>query len=161
MDYFGRLGNYRPVTIYLGFNPSGLMDYFGSSETISKSEIPMGFNPSGLMDYFGSSYCACSCSGELRFNPSGLMDYFGRIAAPNAPIYTAKFQSFWVNGLLWKVPKLKKTLERLCLFQSFWVNGLLWKKLIFWVMLELQNVSILLGQWITLEGCQGTLHQAG
>ena len=62
-----------------------------------------------------------------RFNPSGSMDYFGRSPSVGRCRALNWFQSFWVNGLLWKVSPNKCRIE----------------KLIF--------VSILLGQWITLE----------
>ena len=37
-------------------------------------------------------------------------------------------------------------------FQSFWVNGLLWKHCLRCKYENELEVSILLGQWITLEG---------
>ena len=40
-------------------------------------------------------------------------------------------------------------------FQSFWVNGLLWKKVGALVHIWQLPVSILLGQWITLEDIIG------
>ena len=62
----------------------------------------------------------------MCFNPSGSMDYFGRLNAIDEIRIEAMFQSFWVNGLLWKIKNdLTRETERL--FQSFWVNGLLWK----------------------------------
>ena len=60
------------------------------------------------------------------FNPSGSMDYFGSgldyISVANFVV----FQSFWFNGLLWKIFSIVKTLSQF-------------------------TVSILLVQWITLE----------
>ena len=67
-------------------------------------------------------------SGELLqgFNPSGSMDYFGSPENEDVLLLIASFQSFWVNGLLWK------TIAILALSPPI-------------------VVSILLGQWITLE----------
>ena len=60
------------------------------------------------------------------------------------------FQSFWVNGLLWKgVGSIFGWLGKR--FQSFWVNGLLWKIFLLQLLFVDVSVSILLGQWITLE----------
>ena len=60
------------------------------------------------------------------FNPSGSMDYFGSFSVMPSTASKNQFQSFWVNGLLWKT---NWTIEA---HRSSWV-------------------SILLGQWITLE----------
>ena len=56
------------------------------------------------------------------------MDYFGRAKVGTEEWVDATFQSFWVNGLLWKgLPCLRESVTP-------------------------ESVSILLGQWITLEG---------
>ena len=134
------------------------------------------------------------------FNPSGSMDYFGRRGVFQANTVETEFQSFWVNGLLWKIvcvvedisqssevsillgqwitleesygnaplqaypcfnpsgsmdyfgsETTQHELEIAAMFQSFWVNGLLWKVTIRTATEGAGSVSILLGQWITLE----------
>ena len=61
-----------------------------------------------------------------------------------------KFQSFCVNGFLWKIDILSDRTRNIA-FQSFCVNGFLWKILV-WIADEIWiAVSILLCQWIPLE----------
>ena len=78
------------------------------------------------------------------------MDYFGSFFEEFPFFSSLLFQSFWVNGLLWK-----NTRE---IAKTFWflVSILLGQ----WITLEEDRerphaneakVSILLGQWITLE----------
>ena len=79
------------------------------------------------------------------------MDYFGRFTPLGRRELPYVFQSFWVNGLLWKRRRgenlrarakvsillgqwitLEVHLKNIYMwyrreFQSFWVNGLLWK----------------------------------
>ena len=69
-------------------------------------------------------WCAGTTSG---FNPSGSMDYFGSAPFNNEIGRALEFQSFWVNGLLWKDCEINVTSNYISEFQSFWVNGLLWK----------------------------------
>ena len=127
MDYFGRqlaraFARWDPlVSILLG-------QWITLEVTSAKIDIAalVGFNPSGSMDYFGSWRFVLSC------------------------LCPVVFQSFWVNGLLWKnLESEEKDFD--LLFQSFWVNGLLWKQKSDWVAKFWFKVSILLGQWITLE----------
>ena len=80
------------------------------------------------------------------------MDYFGRLEAiAEQKLVREMFQSFWVNGLLWKAKIVAKMPLIILRFQSFWVNGLLWKMTDFYRVTKIKTVSILLGQWITLE----------
>ena len=186
-----------------GFNPSGSMDYFGRRNELETRVFPynivsillvqwitleghtgrefnvfiFSFNPSGSMDYFGSCIFEAHKQAVVfsGFNPSGSMDYFGSVTTELSTITLALFQSFWFNGLLWKIPTFYVliadirvsillvqwiTLEDggLCQhllpyykFQSFWVNGLLWKLGQASCTATVAQVSILLGQWITLE----------
>ena len=76
------------------------------------------------------------------------LEGFGVVAPKNR---LRKFQSFWVNGLLWKIIR-ELPYCVLAKFQSFWVNGLLWKQTLQFLHLFFIIVSILLVQWITLEG---------
>ena len=179
------------------------MDYFGSPSLLRQTlNASLRFNPSGSMDYFGSiqfyvylfvlhfvsillgqwitlevtrKYNIWGSKGK-SFNPSGSMDYFGRAIRRVRKKANTQFQSFWVNGLLWKSAspfQLRNlfnvsillgqwiTLEDFNglewmpwngrMFQSFWVNGLLWKYYSVFPRLSAKKVSILLGQWITLE----------
>ena len=79
------------------------------------------------------------------------MDYFGRqISRQSASKIAVKFQSFWVNGLLWKQTgsgcgNMKSSVSIL-LGQWITLEAATTKTLIF-----RDIVSILLGQWITLE----------
>ena len=104
------------------------MDYFGSKRAKAKKRALLGFQSfcvNGLL--WKTSYPAarCFCKG-CSFNPSGSMDYFGSTKV--GKVFTSQFlfQSFWVNGLLWKVDFPSGATSR-------------------------RKVSILLGQWITLE----------
>ena len=116
----------------------------------------------------------------LCFNPSVSMDYSGRInfkpldqlcpkfqsfcingllwknSAYILKAYAFEFQSFCINGLLWKYMRCSPPPKPVLMFQSFCINGLLWK-------IELRrrssihiSVSILLYQWITLEVLSGS-----
>ena len=177
MDYFGSLWSitsrtkrvvfqsfwvngllWKPAWVLRGtlwsvsFNPSGSMDYFGRRSTsgnhccLKSVSILLGqwitlevssvimpaftmacFNPSGSMDYFGRKKQLMVGPSKTSFNPSGSMDYFGSWGIGLLPDLYRWFQSFWVNGLLWKTRRLSPFLTSQC-----------------WV-------SILLGQWITLE----------
>ena len=108
------------------FNPSGSMDYFGSFAKYAIETRNGGFNPSGSMDYFGRTLRTTFMDLNFCFNPSGSMDYFGSGGFKPPVMPAIKFQSFWVNGLLWK-----NTFDCIVALSSL--------------------VSILLGQWITLE----------
>ena len=55
------------------------------------------------------------------------MDYFGRMLPHEFDVEVMGFQSFWVNGLLWKLMPVSENTLVGGRFQSFWVNGLLWK----------------------------------
>ena len=79
------------------------------------------------------------------------MDYFGSCPQNHTSKPTSAFQSFWFNGLLWKVIALGVAILAMngfnpsgsmdyfgrlnaideirieAMFQSFWFNGLLWK----------------------------------
>ena len=117
----------------------------------SKDVLVFGFNPSGSMDYFGRRPWKTSRKWGKGFNPSGSMDYFGRLSLTLFQNTVLKFQSFWVNGLLWKFNFIKTQNCGVSGFQSFWVNGLLWKLIFNGWLPKNRWVSILLGQWITLE----------
>ena len=112
------------------------MDYFGSFgfvyESVNECLKFQSFWVNGLLwkPFSRSSLVII----PFCFNPSGSMDYFGRFANPVKPGSRILFQSFWVNGLLWK------------LFSVTSYN-------------RLHSVSILLGQWITLEGLDGILEK--
>ena len=79
------------------------------------------------------------------------MDYFGRVSYRSRVGTEGMFQSFWVNGLLWKLGIVGGLPNGRPRFQSFWVNGLLWKSSVQRIGQLSNKVSILLGQWITLE----------
>ena len=80
------------------------------------------------------------------------MDYFGRYLITYSDWHLDEFQSFWVNGLLWKNAFLAGPPGRK---RSFNPSGSMdyfgsargrggWRQ-------KAHLVSILLGQWITLE----------
>ena len=79
------------------------------------------------------------------------MDYFGRTTSERKMSIRFVFQSFWVNGLLWK---LAFVVSFIVIFLSFNPSGSMdyFGRLGF-LDIHFANlvVSILLGQWITLE----------
>ena len=134
------------------------------------------FNPSVSMDYSGSFSVSRINLLVVSFNPSVSMDYSGRKLSLDDAVNYGKFQSFCINGLLWKNYFDLQYISRIfcfnpsvsmdysgsrlaftksagfMLFQSFCINGLLWKKTIAPpVSVYGIFVSILLYQWITLE----------
>ena len=60
------------------------------------------------------------------FNPSVSMDSSGSRIFPNRNPWMIQFQSFCVNGFLWKF-RPKAVVAKEVWFQSFCVNGFLWK----------------------------------
>ena len=85
------------------------------------------FNPSVSMDYSGrTGYFDSNDFVNKSFNPSVSMDYSGRVIGRNFRGIFHRFQSFCINGLLWKR------------WRKFWGKNT-------------EFVSILLYQWITLE----------
>ena len=136
------------------FNPSGSMDYFG--RTPSWLPMPFYFRVSILLGQWitleGRAGVDDSTS-KPGFNPSGSMDYFGSTKETAWVSANDVFQSFWVNGLLWKRRRATgffrvssvsillgqwitlevhsmPTARAMQKFQSFWVNGLLWKYIV-------------------------------
>ena len=152
MDYFGSVFAFI-LNIFL-FGVSILLGQWITLEDLSKTstfQFFNRFNPSGSMDYFGSFCCIRRIIEDFwvsillgqwitlevkktrvatltiySFNPSGSMDYFGRVRIKKICMEMCKFQSFWVNGLLWKT-RANQIRKYYWWFQSFWVNGLLWK----------------------------------
>ena len=80
------------------------------------------------MDYFGSCLLHPTHQNQLdSFNPSGSMDYFGRLILNYKELF-----GWVVSILLGQWITLEEDIAKvenniLKLFQSFWVNGLLWK----------------------------------
>ena len=139
------------LKILLCFNPSGSMDYFGRPNEMTVAN-KYG-RVSILLGQWITLEDGLGCVFELLdggFNPSGSMDYFGSLRCLVGRTIVSRFQSFWVNGLLWKAQWCSYQ------YQKNTVSILLGQ----WITLEAKyrkllpgrsTVSILLGQWITLE----------
>ena len=85
------------------FNPSGSMDYFGRVHT--SFQPLLSARVSILLGQWITLEVPDRFTVTLKracFNPSGSMDYFGRMLRGNRRMIALPFQSFWVNGLLWK-----------------------------------------------------------
>ena len=138
--------------------------------------IRCSFNPSVSMDSSGSPPVPAIPVPLGSFNPSVSMDSSGSLFAGNDLVFLSMFQSFCINGFLWKKCEAIINAVSELSFQSFCINGFLWKTS-FWrppplpdssfnpsvsmdssgrfappfAYLHPNKVSILLYQWIPLE----------